>query len=167
MIRADREPWAWNQAIAKPRHTCKPKSSPAGPLCNVPIRFLPAPGLRGTKLSTHVTHLCVALAGFSPLPLDLAQLRQCNTQLLGGAFQSIARPPVAVGPRARYFWIGRQTRGVPPYITTNGYYNTSLWPDCTLSQLCSLKMNRVDRPVTQSIAIPSSFCSGQLAADIR
>ena len=125
------------------------------------------PQVFGAPSYPHIPSFCVALAAFSALPLDLAQLRQCNTQLLGGAFQSIARPPVAVGPRARYFRIGRQTRGVPPYITTNGYYNTSLWPDCTLSQLCSLKMNRVDRPVTQSIAIPSSFCSGQLAADIR
>ena len=166
MIRADREPWAWNQAIAKPRHTCKPKSSPAGPLCNVPIRFC-RPQVFGAPSYPHIPSFCVALAAFSALPLDLAQLRQCNTQLLGGAFQSIARPPVAVGPRARYLRIGRQTRGVPPYITTNGYYNTLLWPDCTLSQLRSLKMNGVDRPVTQSIAIPGSFCSGQLAADIR
>ena len=138
MIRADREPWAWNQAIAKPRHTCKPKSSPAGPLCNVPIRFC-RPQVFGAPSYPHIPSFCVALAAFSALPLDLAQLRQCNTQLLGGAFQSIARPPVAVGPRARYFRIGRQTRGVPPYITTNGYYNTLLWPDCTLSQLHSLR----------------------------
>ena len=42
-----------------------------------------------------------------------------------------------------------------------------LWPDCTLSRLRSLKMNRVDRPVSQSIAIPGTSYSGQLAADIR
>ena len=154
------------ERLPSPDTPASPNHPPRAPCVMYPSGFC-RPQVFGAPSYPHIPSFCVALAAFSALPLDLAQLRQCNTQLLGGAFQSIARPPVAVGPRARCFRIGRQTRGVPPYITTNGYYNTSLWPDCTLSQLCSLKMNRVDRPVTQSIAIPSSFCSGQLAADIR